>query len=315
MIALTEIGSYVPAGRVSNFERQSDLNLDEAFIRNKLGVHAVSRMAADEDASDLGVQAFKRLRSADELRLGLDCLAVCTQNPDGHGIPHTSAVVHGKLALPEACAAFDLGLGCSGYVYGLAVVGSFLQTHGLSRGVLLTADPYSKIVDPNDRNTAPLFGDGGTATVLRADAPSGEGWEASAFVFSTRGAEGAALHNNAGPLQMNGRAIFNFAATAVPQQVHACLEKAELAAEQVDLFVFHQGSKYILDTLQRRLKLNPDKVAVSLAEHGNTVSSSIPLTLEPHLANPNVRTVLLSGFGVGLSWASCVLRRRGTSRS
>jgi 3-oxoacyl-[acyl-carrier-protein] synthase III len=315
MTAISEIAGYVPTGRVSNLERQQELGIDEAFIRSKLGVCTVSRMAADEDTSDLCVAAFNRLVNAERMRSeGVDCLVVCTQNPDGRGIPHTSAIVHGKLGLPEACAAFDVSLGCSGYVYGLWLVQSLMTAGSLNRALLFTADPYSKIVDPNDKNTAVLFGDAGSVTLLEADADPRKSWRARGFVLATRGAEGAALNNRGGLLAMNGRAVFNFAATVVPQQVTECLKRAALRSEDVDLFLFHQGSKYIIDTLQRRLELPPEKVPLDLVEHGNTVSSSIPLMLAERLADPKLNRILLSGFGVGLSWGTCVLERSELAR-
>lgn len=310
MTAISQIACYIPRGRVSNLERQRALGIDEAFIRTKLGVCSVSRKAADEETSDLCVAAFNHLRDNERLRReGVDCLVVCTQNPDGHGIPQTSAIVHGKLDLPDACAALDVSLGCSGYVYALWLVQSLLTAGNIRRALLFTADPYSKIVDPNDKNTAVLFGDAASVTVLEADVAPQQSWRARAFVLSTRGAGGAALHNRSGSLEMNGRAVFNFAATAVPQQVTECLEKAGLRAVDVDLFLFHQGSKYIVDTLQRRLDLPPEKVPLELAEHGNTVSSSIPLMLAERLSDPKLNRIVLSGFGVGLSWGTCVLER------
>jgi 3-oxoacyl-[acyl-carrier-protein] synthase III len=313
MSAISEIASYVPTGRISNLERQQELGIDETFIRGKLGVSKVSRMAAGEETSDLCVAAFSRLTAAERLRSqGVDCLVVCTQNPDGHGIPHTSAIVHGKLGLPEACAAFDISLGCSGYVYGLWVVQSLMAAGGLSRALLFTADPYSKIVDHKDKNTALLFGDGASVTLLEAEPE--QGWRPRGFVLATRGVEGDALHNRGGSLAMNGRAVFNFAATVVPQQVTECLKRANLSTGDVDLFLFHQGSKYILDTLQRRLELPPEKVPMELLEHGNTVSSSIPLMLAERLVDRNLNRMLLSGFGVGLSWGTCLLERVESTR-
>ena len=306
MIGLHAIASYVPEGSISNYDRREQFGLTDEFIAAKLGVSKVSRMGAQEDTAALCVEAFRRLQRKRPVPAGeVDCLVVCTQNPDGHGIPHTSAVVHGEIGASERCAAFDVSLGCSGYVYGLSIALAFMQANGLRQGLLFTADPYSKIVDPDDKNTALLFGDAATVTLLRPDGP----WLAREFLFSTRGKEGAALNNRAGRLEMNGRAVFNFSATAVPGQVAQLLARAGVAAGDVDLFLFHQGSRYIVDTLARRLALPAAKVPCNLAEQGNTVSSSIPLLFERYIDDPAVRRVLMSGFGVGLSWASCLLER------
>src|SRR6185437_3685113 len=145
-------------------------------------------------------------------------LVVVTQNPD-RNIPHVSAQLHGRAGLSESCAVFDISLGCSGYVYGLAIVKSFMQAQGLRSGVLITADPYSKIIDPADRNTVLLFGDAATATLI-ADDPV---WTLEAFSFGSRGKDWPAIRTEAGKFVMNGRGVFNFAATTVPNDITAML--------------------------------------------------------------------------------------------
>jgi 3-oxoacyl-[acyl-carrier-protein] synthase-3 len=313
-IILRAIGSYVPANFLSNAEFGSpDEPIDAAFLRDKVGIARVSRKAAAEETSDMCVKALADLRqSVPDLNVvHVDCLVVCTQNPDGHGIPHTSAIVHGKIGGGPRCAAFDLSLGCSGYVYGLSIIASFMEKNGFRRALFFTADPYSKIIDPADRNTAILFGDGATVTLLEqaGDADHAGAWSPSQFRFGTNGASGQALTNDSGRLQMNGRAVFTFSATVVPHQIEDLMKGCGLAAADVDRFVFHQGSKFIVDTLRTRLKLKPEQVPLMLEEQGNTVSSSIPLILKTLLYEPRHRRIVLSGFGVGLSWASCLLER------
>lgn len=307
MIGLHAIASYVPPASISNYERREEFGLTDDFIVAKLGVESVSRKGADEDTSALCAQAFRNLQAKVALSAAdIDCLIVCTQNPDGCGIPHTSAVVHGLIGADEGCASFDISLGCSGYVYALSVAKSFMEANGLHQGLVFTADPYSKILDPADKNTVLLFGDAATVSLLRTDSA----WIPRRFLFATRGKDGSALHNQGGRLQMNGRAVFNFSATEVPAQVRALLEAEGVDPKDVDLFLFHQGSRYILDTLQKRLALPAARVPCNLRKQGNTVSSSIPLLFEPYVDDLKVRRVLMSGFGVGLSWASCLIERR-----
>jgi 3-oxoacyl-[acyl-carrier-protein] synthase III len=307
MIGLRSIASFVPPQSISNYDRREEFALTDEFIEHKLGVHSVSRMRSDDDTSSLCGQAFERLQAkVDVSPADIDCLIVCTQNPDGHGIPHTSAVVHGKIGASERCASFDVSLGCSGYVYALSIAKSFMEANGLAHGLLFTADPYSKILNPVDKNTVLLFGDAATVTLLQADGP----WMARRFLFATRGKEGKALNNASGRLEMNGRAVFNFSATEVPPQVKALLAAEAVAADDVDLFLFHQGSRYIVDALAKRLNLPPQRIPCNLAKQGNTVSSSIPLLFERYMNDPAIHRVLMSGFGVGLSWASCLLERR-----
>jgi 3-oxoacyl-[acyl-carrier-protein] synthase III len=308
MIGIRAIASHVPSDALSNYERRDEFGLTDDFIVGKLGVERVSRKRSGDDTSDLCLKALAALQSkvvADPA--GIDCLIVCTQNPDRHGIPHTSAIIHGAIGAGDGCAAFDISLGCSGYVYSLAVAKSFMEANGLHRGLLFTADPYSKILDPSDKNTVLLFGDAATVTLL--DSGSDAAWTPKRFLFSTRGHEGKALNNDTGKLEMNGRAVFNFSATAVPVQIKELLDAEGIDPGVIDLFLFHQGSRYILDTLVKRLGLPPEKVPSNLAAQGNTVSSSIPLLFEPYVDNPGIKRVLMSGFGVGLSWASCLLER------
>lgn len=310
MIGIGEIGSFVPATRLSNLDRAETFGMDDNFVRNKLGIHNVSRMEADEDTAGLCVEAFRSLNTKRPISSGdIDCVIVCTQNPDGHGIPHTSALVHGALDLADSCAAFDIGLGCSGYVYGLGVAKSFMEAQNLKMGLLFTADPYSKILDEKDRTTEMLFGDAATVTLLEPISPESGAWQPFGFRFSTRGKEGAALTNETGRLKMNGRAVFNFSATVVPEQIRGAMEAEGLGVDDIDRFLFHQGSKYIVDTLTRRLDLPPGKVPSNLADQGNTISSSIPLLFENQLHDPSLSLVAMSGFGVGLSWATCFARR------
>jgi 3-oxoacyl-[acyl-carrier-protein] synthase-3 len=310
MIVIKNIAGYIPERHESNFDKKNRFEIDDDFIINKIGVLSVSRKAFDETVSDMCIKAFKALQ--DKIRISaddVDCIVVCTQNPESGGIPHTSAIVHGKLKATEKCAAFDISLGCSGYVYGLSIVKSFMELNGLKRGLFFTADPYSSIIDPEDKNTVLLFGDAATVTYMTTDDIASPGWLPAKFLFGTLGIEGSALQLQNNKLVMNGRAVFNFSATRVPHQVAELLKAVELNPQDIDLFVFHQGSKYILDTLQKRMNLGPGKMPSNLAQHGNSISSSIPMLLEGHLGNDKLRNIVLCGFGVGLSWASCLMQR------
>jgi 3-oxoacyl-[acyl-carrier-protein] synthase-3 len=306
MIGIEKIASYVPSLRGSNFEKKQQFGIDDDFIEKKLGVHTVSQKSANEEPSDMCVRAFEALQGKSAIRADeMDCIVVCTQNPDGHGLPHTSAIVHSKIGDREDCAAFDISLGCSGYVYSLCIVQSFMATNRMKKGVLFTADPYSKIIDPTDKNTSLLFGDAATATLL-SDNPT---FVANHFAFGTRGNEHSALQRVGDHLRMNGRKVFNFSATMVPQQLTKVLKMSNNTLEDIDLLLLHQGSKYLIDIIQQRLQVDSKKVPSNLAAQGNTVSSSIPLLLESYLTQENYRKILISGFGVGLSLSSAILER------
>lgn len=304
MIGIKEIGSYIPSERKSNLERLSFFDTDEDFIRNKIGITHVSRKLVDEDVSDMCVKAFNNLCEKIEVNIQeIEVLILVTQNPD-RNIPHSSAEIHGKLNLPVNCAAFDVSLGCSGFVYGLSVIESFMQSNGMKKGLLFTCDPYSKVINPNDRSTELLFGDAAAVAYITDNAELKSG----RFTFGTIGNERENLVCNS-ELFMNGRGIFNFAAKYVPADFANTLSLNGAKSEEMDYFIFHQGSKYIVDTLTRRLRLDPDKIAYDITEYGNTVSSSIPIILEKALHNKAYNKIYICGFGVGLSWSSTILTR------
>src|SRR5699024_2708998 len=201
-------------------------------------------------------------------------------------------------------ACFDISLGCSGYVYGLSVIQSFMQVHGFDNGLLFTADPYSRILDPDDWATELLFGDAATCTWL-GDNPI---YACRPALFGSNGSLGHSIQvkEAGGKLSMRGNNVFKFSMTVVPDQIRRYLERESLDADEIDLFLFHQGSRFIVENLARKLHLPADKVPFEAAHTGNTVSSSLPLLLQPRLDNPP-RRILMSGFGVGLSWATMML--------
>jgi len=304
MIGIQAIGTYIPNGRVDNTLRMKQFDVDDAFLRDKTGMLRLAVKAENEETSDLCCQAFSDLLNKSQLQTAeVECIVVCTQNPDGSGIPHTSAIVHAKLGLPDTCAAFDISLGCSGFVYGLSVIQGFMQANGFRKGVLFTSDPYSKIIDEQDKNTALLFGDGATATLI-SDSPV---WSTGKFLFGSHGRESASIQTdkNTRKLSMNGRAVFTFSATVVPKNIIEMLAANNLTCKDIDCFALHQGSRYIVDTLRKKLELEEDKVPFVASDYGNTVSSSIPLILSD--SDSKFKRIVIAGFGVGLSWASTVL--------
>lgn len=305
MLGIEDIAVYLPKNKLSNQELCARFAMDEAFLRDKIGVANRTVRDADENTSHMAHKALELLLAKTGVwRESIQVLVVVTQNPDSC-LPHVSGLVHGMAGLESQCAAFDLSLGCSGFVYGLSVVQAFMAANGLTKGVLITCDPYSKIIDPEDRNTVPLFGDAATATMIGIRPLL----VAESFVFGTQGDLGGALVCRDGQLHMNGRDVFNFAATKVPPSVAALLEKVGASKEDIDCFLFHQGSRYIVETLAKRIGVPADKVRIDIENTGNTVSSSIPLLLEKELDRDDVHTMVLSGFGVGLSWASCLCKR------
>lgn len=308
MSRIVGIGKYVPAISHDNRDRSDFFNADENFLIEKIGVVRRAQRLASEETSDLCVGAFRDLANGSNIDpKDIDAIIVVTQNPDGSGVPHTAAIVHQKIGAGQRCATFDIGQGCAGFVYGLSVAQGLLATLDMKRILLFTCDPYSKIVDKDDRNTALLFGDAATALLMEQDGKPG--WVASHFRFRTLSDSYSALQAQKGVLFMDGRAVFNFAAVNVPVELDAVLADAKMTRNSVDVFALHQGSKYIVDTIIRRMKLPIDKVPFEIENVGNTISSSIPLLIADRLKDDRLSTMILCGFGVGLSVATCILKR------
>lgn len=305
MIGVKSVAIHRPEDVIDNFEQASRLDASEEFISSKIGMHSLVRKTTAQETTDLALEAVKQLFAQQNLlKKQVECLILVTQNPDGMGLPHASAILHHKLGLPSTCTVFDISLGCSGFVQGLHVAKAFMESQGYSNGILVTCDPYSKIIDPNDRDTAFLFGDGATATWLN-DSPDWKIGHAD-FGISSHLHEALTVSEN-GFLAMNGRAVFNFAATQVPASVDRALSKAHLNIDQIDMLLLHQGSRYIVETLAKRLGTE-DKTPFVAMEYGNTVSSSIPMLLAENVPDTAQR-LILCGFGVGLSWATCILEK------
>jgi 3-oxoacyl-[acyl-carrier-protein] synthase-3 len=318
-------------------ERFSDWSAEK--IAEKTGITERHIARADECASDLAVQACQRLLENNPgLRQEIDFLLLCTQSPD-YFLPTTACVVQDRLGLSTACGALDFNLGCSGFVYGLGLAKGLVETGQAKNVLLVTAETYSKFIHENDRSVRTIFGDGAAATLIRAvdyaENPAED--PIGPFIYGTDGrgaknlivpvggmrqraaAMSEALADTFGNertsanLYMNGAEIFNFTLRSVPEAVRKLLEATRLRLEDLDLIVFHQANRYMLDHLQKKLNIPPGKFLVAMEHVGNTVSSTIPIALSDAASSGRLRDgdrVMLVGFGVGYSWAATVIRWR-----
>lgn len=304
MLGIETIATYIPETKKSNYDLKEKFELDDDFIENKIGVKYHALKDEGFKSSDMCVKAFENLQKISDVNIEeLECCIVITQNPD-FNIPHASAIVHGKLDLPSNCAAFDISLGCSGFVYGLSNIIAFMKSNGMKKGLLFTSDQYSDILNQEDKNTALLFGDAATVTLISEDAlliPID-------FSFGTNGRDYKELICE-DKLYMNGRAVFSFTATTAPKHIKALLKKNVLEDEDIQKYYLHQGSKYIVDTIRKRLKVDENKVPFDMVEYGNTLSSSIPIMLAKEMNSLQKGKIVLSAFGVGLSWASAIIEK------
>lgn len=308
-----------------------------ARLKKTIGLDRRRVVDPDTTSLDLCEAATRRLlKETGAVIESIDALIFVTQTPD-HPQPCNAALLHGRLELQASVAALDVNLGCSGYVYGLWLAHMMIESGGCQRVLLLAGDTISRVVNPRDRATAPLFGDGGSATLVEKD----EQAPRSFFCLNTdgRGAkhlivpaggqrcptspatveefedEGGNIRSGEN-LFMDGAEIFNFSITEEPKAVKDLVDYAGVSLESVDYFVFHQANRYILSNIAKRLKLDVDKVPMRTVEcFGNQSSASIPSAICGELSEPlsvaKSRKILLSGFGVGLSWASCLVEFNG----
>jgi 3-oxoacyl-[acyl-carrier-protein] synthase-3 len=304
---------------------------DERSMFEKTTGISERRVAPDHvTCSDLCFQAAQALLNDFNCKNDIDLLVFVSQSPD-YFLPATSIILQDKLGLPKNTMAFDINLGCSGYVYGLSVVGQFIQSGNVKNALLLCGDKSTISTNYQDKSTFPLFGDAGTATLLKFDehstewfgkfASDGSGKEAiiiehghSRNPYGTE--EDEYIEYEPGVIRtkkhlaLNGMDVFNFALREVAPSIQVLLEKSSTNLEEIDFFVFHQANKLINESVRKKLKIQSEKVPYSIQHFGNTSSASIPLTLctalKEELSGKSLN-LLLSGFGVGFSWGSMLL--------
>jgi 3-oxoacyl-[acyl-carrier-protein] synthase III len=307
---------------------------DAEKIFQKTGIRARRVAAVAETAGDLGYVAARRL--LDELTFDparIEVLLFCTQSPD-FALPATACVLQERLGLPDSCGAFDYNLGCSGFTYGLWLARSLIRSGEAANVLLIVGDTYSKFCNLHDITTATIFGDGAAAALLAAS-PDGaiatlgptivgtDGRGARNLIFrgggcrlsDGPGARGAGEPDGCDPggehLFMNGPEIFSFTLHAVQAGIQRLLDRINLSWDDVDLFLFHQANRFMLERLRAKMRIPEEKLPIDLEEIGNTVSASIPILIRRCLDRGTLRpgqTCVLAGFGVGYSWAMSAVR-------
>ncbi|MFN0171028.1 MAG: ketoacyl-ACP synthase III [Bryobacteraceae bacterium] len=316
------ICSCVPKRRFDNVADTVEFSAQE--VRKVTGMAGVAaRRLAGESvcSSDLCALAAEKILA----RLGwapdsIDALVMVTQSPD-YFLPATACVVHGRLGLSDRCVAFDVGLGCSGYPYGLWLASMMLQGGGIRRALVLHGETPSRFADKADRSVSLLFGDAGSATALEGSQECGNAdWyyalHSDGGSYRSMIIESGGFRDRFGVdprkhcVTMDGALIFNFTIRCVPSLIEETLSIAGKSAQEIDYFVFHQSNQYIIKHLCAKQSLPLEKVPIILKEFGNTGGASIPLTLtEGGLIRPEDRALklLLLGYGVGLSWGSALV--------
>lgn len=325
------ISYYLPERVVTNEELVKEFpewSVDK--VAQKVGVDSRHVAAEDETAGDMAEKAARRL--FEEYKIDpqtIDFLMLCTQSPD-YFLPSTACVLQERLGIPTTAGAFDYNLGCSGCVYGMAMAKGLIAA-GIAKNVLLlTAETYNKYLHPSDKSDRSIFGDGAAACLISNEgfAEIGEfslgtdGSGANNLIVKTgaarqKGSTGKFVEDDEGHiwyddyLYMNGGAIFNFTLDVVPAMMADILAKNQLEKDGIDYFLFHQANKFMLNTIRKVCVLPKDKFYVNLATTGNTVSSTVLIGLKDCIDNQTIKTgdrVMISGFGVGLSWGGTVLK-------
>jgi 3-oxoacyl-[acyl-carrier-protein] synthase III len=327
---ISQISSYLPDIILHNDElAELYSGWSSEKIYQKTGIITRHIASNTETSSDLAFGAAQKLFESKAISpTDIDFVIFCTQTPD-YFLPTTACLLQSRLGIPTTAGAFDLNLGCSGFVYGLSIAKGLIETGAARKLLFLTADTYSKIIHPLDKSVRTLFGDGATATSIEACDRSSEC--IGPFLFGTDGggahnliveAGGFRLPHSATTAQeqtdesenvrsqdhlfMNGSEIMAFTLSAVTRAIQEFLLKVNSSIDDFDHIVMHQANRFMLDALRKKLKIPEEKFPIFLENCGNISSSTIPITLESmfnkNCIKPNDR-LLLVGFGVGYSWA------------
>lgn len=315
-------GMYVPEKILTNAELETIVDTNDEWIVSRTGIRERHIAAADQATSDLAYHAaVQALENAGMTADQLDLIVIATITPDTM-FPSTACILQDKLGAKNA-AAFDLSAACSGFVYGMATASSMIRTGLYKNALVIGADTLSRITDYTDRNTCVLFGDGAGAVIL-GEVPEGRGF--LSFDLGAEGAGGSLLKLEAGGsrmpasaqtvqdgkhyIYMNGREVFKFAVRVMGTATEAVLSKAGKTKEDIDLFVPHQANIRIIQSAMQRLNLPEDKCVINVDKYANTSAASIPLALVEAAQQGRIKegdTVLLVGFGGGLTWGASVL--------
>ena len=331
MAYIKAISYYLPERVVTNEELLKEFpewSVDK--VAAKVGVDSRHLAAPDETAGDMAEKAARKLFEEYNISpKSIDFVMLCTQSPD-YFLPSTACILQDKLGIPTSAGAFDYNLGCSGCVYGMAMAKGLIAAGVAHNILLLTAETYNKYLHPSDKSNRSIFGDGAAACLI-----STEGFaEIGEFSLGTDGSgyrhlivgTGAARQKTATGLSstdddghtryddflyMDGSAIFNFTLDAVPAMMNDILERNKMAKEDIDYYVFHQANKFMLNTIRKVCVLPKEKFYVNLSTTGNTVSSTVLIGLKDCMKNGLIdkgMKVMISGFGVGLSWGGTILK-------
>jgi len=329
-VKITNIEYYLPEKIITNNQLAkefSDWSPDK--IEKKVGIRERHIVKEDETALDLALEAAEKvLKNYDKDKI--DFLLFCTQSPEYY-LPSGACILQDRLGLKTDIGAFDYNLGCSGFVYGLALAKSLINSKIATNILLITSETYTKYIHPKDKSNKTIFGDAAAATIIERS----EHGKIGEFIFGTDGGgynnlivpngglrnryninakeidDGSGSIRTDNNLYMNGPEIFNFTIKAVPKVVSETLKKNNTTLNEVNYVIFHQANKYMNEYLRKKIGIPKEKYYLNLLYTGNTVSATIPIAIKDSLDNKLIKKddkVLLIGFGVGYSWGGTIIK-------
>jgi 3-oxoacyl-[acyl-carrier-protein] synthase-3 len=313
-------GSYLPTRVLTNAELSRMVDTSDEWIAQRTGIRERRIAAEGETTSDMGIKAaHAALAAAGVEAQSIDLVVLATSTPD-NTFPASAVVIQAGLGISQG-AAFDLQAVCSGFVFSLATVDSLLRTGAFKRALVIGSETFSRLLDWTDRTTCVLFGDGAGAVVVEAQLQPGTREDRGILTSHLRsdGRYRSKLYVDGGPsatgtvghLRMEGRAVFKHAVAMVSDVIEDAFEASGYSAKDIDWFVPHQANKRIIDDTARKLDIAPEKVILTVENHGNTSAASIPLALSVGIADGRIKRgnlVLLEAMGGGFTWGSCLLR-------
>lgn len=331
-VGITAMSAAVPRTVINNYKYTKHFSAEDVKdVVDKVGIF--ERRFADKDtcSSDLCYAAAEKLITDNNIdRTEIDLLVFISQTPD-YKMPATSIILQHRLGLPKSTIAFDLNLGCSAFIYGMSIVYSMMENSGLRKALILDGEIRSRVYSPKDRRSAFIFGDAGVAAIVERDEKFGE----SFFSLNSDGSREHLIKINAGGCRqpstvetlkekvvdeygnirsdehgyMNGGDVFTFVNREIPRDIKTLLEHTKRDKDSFDFLVFHQANSFINNHLAKKLKLDASKIPSTIQKYGNTSSVSVPLTIVSELIGKmeGDKSLLLSAFGVGMTWATAVV--------
>jgi len=327
---IKKIEYYLPNRVLTNEElEKSSGRWSAAKIEKKVGIRERHIADPDQTSLDLAFEASEKILKGYDKK-NIDFVLLCTQSPDFF-LPTSACILQAKLGLRSDIGALDFNLGCSGYVYGLALAKGLISSGAADTVLLVVSETYSKFIHEKDFSNRTIFGDGAAATIIEKEKDE----SILEFVLGTDGKgkdnlivpngglrhpvdpQAEAIEDESGNIRsqnnlfMNGTEIFNFTIDAVPKAVAEVLKKNQLGMDSIDYFIFHQANKYMIEYLRKKIKIPQEKFYKNMLHTGNTVSPTIPIALKDSLERGIVKegdTILLCGFGVGYSWGAVVIK-------